>query len=70
MHVHLARRETDALGGVHGLEHVVGQLPHRVIDDGDGFGLGPQPRIGILQNCELCHGSYEMDIVFLAEDCC
>jgi len=70
MHVDLARSETDAFRGVHGLEHIVSQLPHRIIHDGDGCSRGTQSRIGILENCQLCHGSYEMDIVFLAEVSC
>ena len=43
---------------------------YRIIHDGDGFSRGTQSRIGILENCQLCHGSYEMDIVFLAEVSC
>ena len=70
VHVDLARRKTDTLGGIHGLQQIVDQLTHRVINRRHGHGLGPQARVWILQNCELCHGSYEMDIVFSAEDCC
>ena len=70
VHVHLGGRKPDALGRIHGLEHVVRQATHRVIDDGDGLGLLPQSRVRILQNYELCHGSNESDIVFLAEDSC
>ena len=70
VHVDLGGREPHALGGVHGFEHVVDQLTQRIIDRRHRRSLLPQPRIGILQNYELCHGSYESNIVFLAEECC
>jgi hypothetical protein len=43
-------------------------LTHRIIDDRHRRGLLPQPWVGILQNYELCHGSYESNIVFLAKN--
>ena len=70
MHVHLGGGEADPIGRVHGFEHVVRQATHGVVDDGDRFGLLPQSRVRILQNYELCHGSNESNIVFLAEDSC
>jgi hypothetical protein len=45
-------------------------LSQRIIDHGDGCRLLSQPGIGILENYELCHGSYESNIVFLAQECC
>ena len=70
MHVDLARRQPHTLGAIHGLEQIVRQAAQRLIEYRDRGGLGPQARIRVLQNYELCHGSYEMDIVFSAEDSC
>ena len=70
VYVDLSGGETDALGRVHGLEQIVRQLTQCVINHRHRCGLLPQPWIGILQDYELCHGSYEINIVFLAEECC
>ena len=70
VYVDLGGGEPDALGGVHGLQHVVDQPSHRIIHDLDGLGGFPETGIRVLQNDELAHGSYGMNIVFLAGNCC
>ncbi|SCZ18074.1 Uncharacterised protein [Acinetobacter baumannii] len=55
VHVHLGRGEADARGFVHGFEHVVDQLAHRVVDHLHRFGDGPQARIGEFENVQDGH---------------
>ena len=50
VHVDLSRRKPDAFGRIHGLDHVIGQLPQCIIDLDDGLGLGAQARVRILEN--------------------
>jgi hypothetical protein len=46
VHVDLGGRQAHALGGVHGLEHVVDQLADAVVDGGHGLGHGVQAGSG------------------------
>ncbi len=70
MYVDLGGSQAHTIGGVHGFQQVVDELTQCVIDPVDRSSLLSQPRIGILENYELCHGSYESNIVFLAQECC
>ena len=55
-HAHLDRREADAVGGVHGLEHVLDQRAQLGIEALDGLGHGLQARVGRLDNLANGHG--------------
>mmetsp|Transcript_49610 Transcript_49610/g.116521 ORF Transcript_49610/g.116521 Transcript_49610/m.116521 type:complete len:227 (+) Transcript_49610:181-861(+) len=55
MHVHLRGRQPDAVGGVHGFQHVVDQLADAGVDLGHGLGDRVQPRVGIAKDGELSH---------------
>ncbi len=55
VHVHLGRRQPDAGGLVHGLEHVVDQLPELIVHMLHRGGFFPQPRVRKFENSEFCH---------------
>ena len=57
MHVDLGGRETDALGGIHGLQHVIDQVTQWGVHGTHREGLGAQAGVWILQDCEARHGS-------------
>ncbi len=65
VYVHLGCRKTNAGGGVHGLKHVIDELPQGVIDRLDRLGNGAQARIGKLKDGEQGHG-YRLSVVFRA----
>src|SRR5882724_10975942 len=46
----LLRREADAIGGVHRLDHVNNQRPNVIVDVLDPFAFRPQDRVAVLQN--------------------
>jgi hypothetical protein len=50
MHIDLGRGQANALAGIHGLDQVIGKLPHRTIHMGYEAGLGAQAWVGILKN--------------------
>ena len=50
VHVDLGGGQADALGLVHGLEHVVDQLAQGGIDRGDGLGHLVQAGVGVAKN--------------------
>lgn len=56
VYIHLGCRKTNAGGGVHGLKHVIDELPQGVIDALDWLGNGAQARIGKLKDGEQGHG--------------
>ena len=56
MHVDLTGREADAIGLVHGLDHVVDQAADSVIDLRHRLGNGVQTGIRITKDGELRHG--------------
>jgi hypothetical protein len=55
--IDLGGGEPDALGGIHGLEHVVDQVTQWRVDRGHRRGLGAQAGVWILQDCEARHVS-------------
>ena len=57
MDVDLGGRETDALGGIHGLQHVVDQFTQFGVHGVHRDGPGTQPGVRILQYCEARHES-------------
>ena len=59
MHVDLRRGQTDALRGIHALEHFVDQQPNAVIDFANRLGDDVQTRIWIAQDVQLGHESNE-----------
>jgi hypothetical protein len=46
-----------AADGVHGLEHVVGELAEAVVDFGHRLGDGVEAGIGVAENLESGHGT-------------
>ncbi|MCY1436602.1 hypothetical protein D9M71_527310 [compost metagenome] len=55
VHVDLGGGQADAGSVVHGLEHVVDQLAHGVINHLDGLGDRAQARIGEFENVQNSH---------------
>ena len=55
MHVNLRGSEADAVGLVHGFQHVVDQLANARIDGFDRLGHRVQARIGIAEDVQTCH---------------
>ncbi len=55
MNIYLGGRQADARCCVHGFEHVRHQGTNLLIDAGDSFRPGTQPRIRILENWETRH---------------
>ena len=53
----LRRREADAVGAVHGLEHVVGELADAVVDSLDRLGNEPQPLVREFYDVAHSHGA-------------
>jgi hypothetical protein len=55
MDVDLRRRESDAVGDVHGFDHVVDEAADAVVDARYRFGHRMQARIGVTQDVEQGH---------------
>ena len=55
VHVDLRGGQARALGGVHGLEHVVDQLADAVVDLRHRLGDGVQARVGVTKNRKQGH---------------
>ncbi len=59
MEIHLCGRQTDAVGCVHGLEHVGNLLADAVIHLSDRTGHRCETGIGITKNRKQCHNSFK-----------
>ena len=55
-HADLIRREADAGGGVHRVDHVVDQLLQRAVDLRDGLGRQAEDFGAVLDDGKNCHG--------------
>ncbi len=55
VHVYLGRRQPDSGSLVHGLEHVVDELPELIVHMFHRGGFFPQPRVREFKNSEFCH---------------
>ena len=66
MDIHLCGCQTDAVGVVHGLEHVRHQAADARIDLANRFCNSMQPRVGITKNRENGHGCAQKNVVIFA----
>jgi hypothetical protein len=57
VHVDLGRGESDPIGVVHRLQHVVDQTADARIDFGHGLGHRVQARIRVSEDRQKAHGS-------------
>ena len=55
MAVDLGRCQANAIGLVHGFQHVVDQLSQRFVEVGDRFCAGAKPRVGKFEDFESGH---------------
>jgi hypothetical protein len=66
MHIHLRGRQANALGVVHGVEHLRDQGFQARINFLHGLGHLVQTRIGITKNGKQGHGTVFQDVAIFA----
>ncbi|MNR55388.1 hypothetical protein D3C85_1757510 [compost metagenome] len=66
MRVDLRGRKANALGVIHGCEHVGHQGLDALVHHGDRLGHLVQARIGIAEDGKNCHGSQQNDVAIFA----